>query len=159
MSYRIIVLAPSAGGKSTLMRYMRKNIRLNVAEMDEEIMKANNNVWPENHNHKNQVLIPRITKEIIQRKDIIYISSYAPVELIVEAKQVGFTVILLNLSVNELKKRNSGRMSEEKYGDVSDWFEMQAKGFKQLQAKGLVDQVIDGSKSTEEIAAQITEQL
>jgi guanylate kinase len=33
---KIIILAPSAGGKSTLMRYLREHTKLNVREMDEE---------------------------------------------------------------------------------------------------------------------------
>ncbi len=41
MSYKIMILAPSAGGKSTLTRYLREHTDLHVAETDEEVVKAN----------------------------------------------------------------------------------------------------------------------
>jgi len=37
-----MILAPSAGGKSKLMRYLREHSDLQVAETDEEVTKANN---------------------------------------------------------------------------------------------------------------------
>ena len=46
MSYKIIILAPSCGGKSSLMRYLREHTDLHIVETDEEVMKANNDVWP-----------------------------------------------------------------------------------------------------------------
>ena len=44
MNYKIIVLAPSCGAKSSLMRYLREHTDLQIAETDEEVMKANNDV-------------------------------------------------------------------------------------------------------------------
>ncbi len=82
MTYKIIVLAPSCGGKSSLMRYLREHTDLQIAETDEEVMKANNDVWPDN-DFKNQVLVPQTTKEIISRKNVIYFASYIPNDLLI----------------------------------------------------------------------------
>lgn len=59
MNYKIIILAPSAGRKSTLMQHLREHSKLKVAETDEEVTKANNGVWPDDE-YKNNVLILKL---------------------------------------------------------------------------------------------------
>lgn len=80
-TYKLIILAPSCGGKSSLMRYLREHTDLHIAETDEEVMKANNDVWPDDE-LKNKVLVPRTTNEIISRENVVYFASYIPTELI-----------------------------------------------------------------------------
>ena len=60
MNYKLIILAPSCGGKSSLMRYLREHTGLHIAETDEEVMKANDGVWPDDE-LKNKVLVPKTT--------------------------------------------------------------------------------------------------
>ena len=153
---KIIVLAPSAGGKSTLMRYLRHHTKLNVAEMDEEIVKANNNKWPSDDDYKNQVLVPKITKEIIEKDEVTYFTSYIPIHLVQKAKDNGFRIILLNLSLEQLIARNTERMKSEGYDDASRWFEIQLKGYKELQDAGLIDEVFDADIPTNKIADHIS---
>ncbi|HUD06604.1 MAG TPA: hypothetical protein VMR34_01835 [Candidatus Saccharimonadales bacterium] len=76
MSKKLIVLAPSLGGKSTLMRYLREHTDLVIAEMDEEVMKANNNTWPTDDDYKNKILVPKIVKEIIKKDKVIVMVQY-----------------------------------------------------------------------------------
>jgi len=154
MAYKLIILAPSAGGKSTLMRYMREHTGLHIAETDEEVMKANNDVWP-NDELKNNILVPQTTKEIINRDSIVYFASYIPVELIKEARINGFKVILLTISMEELVKRNKKRMQLENYQDATPWFAMQLDDYEQLKKYGLIDVVIDGTQTVEILAEQI----
>lgn len=155
--YKLIILGPSAGGKSTLMRYLRKNTDLRVVEMDEEIVKLNKGKWPTDDNYRNTVLVPKITKKVIDMDKVVYLSSYVPDNLAKEAKDGGFTVVLLDVSLEQLKERNAKRMEEEKYGSVASYFNMQLKGFERLRSKGLMDKVIDGHKSTEKIAEDIAQ--
>jgi len=153
--YKIIVIGASTGGKSTLMRYLRQHTDLVVAEMDEEIVKLNGNKWPTDDDYRNTVLVPKITKEIIDKDKVIYISSYVPDELAEEAKRKGFVIVLLEVSLEQLKERNAKRMVEEGYESVATYFDVQLNGFKQLKEKGLIDKTIDGHRSTEMIAEEI----
>jgi len=154
MSYKLLVLAPSAGGKSTLMRYLRKNSDLVVVEIDEEIMKANNNTWPTDEEYNK--LIPQITAEVISRENIIFFMKDIPIELVKQAKQSGFKVVLLKLTLEQLLGRNKNRMLEEGYEDASMWFKDQLEELDIIGQEGLVDMIIDGNLDTEEIAKEIT---
>lgn len=154
MSYKLLVLAPSAGGKSTLMRYLREHTDLLVAETDEEVMKANNDIWPDNE-LKNTILIPQTTKEIIARKAVVYLASYLPDELIKLARSNGFKVILLELTIDQLQRRNKQRMQVEDYQDAAPWIRMQLDNFTNLKEAGLIDKVIDGNQAVEALAQKI----
>ncbi len=109
MNYKLIILAPSCGGKSSLMRYLREHTDLHIAETDEEVMKANNDVWPDDE-LKNKVLVPKTTNEIITRENVIYFASYIPTELLQKAKKKGFKIIVLETPLEVLNKRNTNRM-------------------------------------------------
>ena len=151
MNYKIIVLAPSCGGKSSLMRYLREHTDLQIAETDEEVMKANNDVWPDN-DLKNQVLVPQTTKEIISRKNVIYFASYIPDDLLIETKQKGFKIVILEVPLKILIERNKKRMAEEKYDDVSPWFSGQLDNFRELKSKGIMNYSINGNQDIEKVA-------
>jgi len=155
MNYKIIILAPSAGGKSTLMRYLRKHTQLSIAEMDEEVMKANGNKWPSDDNYKNQVLVPKVTENIMKSERVIYIASFVPEDLIRKAKDNEFKVILLELSLEQLQERNTERMKTEGYADTSPWFQVQLEGYKKLSDSALADIVINGNQPTSEIASEV----
>ena len=76
--YKIIVIGASTGDKSTLMRYLRQHTDLVVAEMDEEIVKLNGNKWPTDDDYRNTVLVPKITKEIIDKEAKRYFVVFNP---------------------------------------------------------------------------------
>ena len=154
MAYKLIILAPSCGGKSTLMRYLREHTKLHIAETDEEVMKANNNVWPDDE-LKNKVLVPQTTRVIISLDSIVYFASYVPDELLIEARARGFKVILLEINMESLIARNKNRMSIENYQDATPWLKMQLDTFERLKKAKLIDEVIDGMQTVEEIAKQL----
>lgn len=156
MSYKLIVLAPSCGGKSSLMRYLRENTHLEIAETDEEVMKANNDVWPDD-DLKNKVLVPQTTREIITKGRVVYFASYVPTGLLKEAVEMGFMITVLQLSLDELLRRNTKRMNEEGYDDVSQWLKGQLSNFKQLADDGMVNHKINGNRPIENVAAEILE--
>lgn len=155
MNYKLILLAPSAGGKSTLMRYLREHTDLHVLETDEEVMKANNNVWPEDNSYKDQVLLPKITEEVIKQDNVLFIASYIPTNLIRKARQQGFKVIVLKITLEELQRRNAKRMDQESYEDANPWHKGQLEDYKRLSEEGLIDGTIDGHQSTSQIAEEI----
>ena len=155
MAYKLIILAPSCGGKSTLMRYLREHSNLDIAESDEEVMGANNDIWPSDHDLKNKILIPLITKEIIKSDSVIFFASYIPEDSIREARDKGFKVALLDISMEELIQRNKKRMAQENYQDATPWFAMQLDDYEQLKKSGLIDTKIDGAKNVEKLSKEI----
>ncbi len=154
MNYKLIILAPSCGGKSSLMRYLREHTDLHIAETDEEVMKANNDVWP-NDELKNKVLVPKTTNEIITREHVIYFASYIPTELLQKAKDKGFKIIVLETPLSVLRERNEKRIKEEGYDDVSQWFEGQLDNYEDLVKDHIVDKTINGNQAVEKVVAEI----
>lgn len=154
MSYKLIILAPSCGGKSSLMRYLREHTDLHIAETDEEVMKANNDVWPDNE-LKNKVLVPKTTNEIITRENVIYFASYIPTELLQKAKDKGFKIIVIKTPLEVLKKRNTNRMKTEGYDDVSPWFKGQLDNYKSLVESHIIDQAINGNQDVEKVVKAV----
>lgn len=153
---KIILLAPSNGGKSTLMRFMRKHTELNILEMDEEVMKENGDKWPADNNYKDLVLVPKIVERILDEDNVLYMASYVPEELLIRARVSRFKVLLLDVSIEELNRRNKQRMTTEDYADASPWLRLQLDTFNKLKDKELIDMVIDGGSSTKDIAAVIS---
>jgi adenylate kinase family enzyme len=155
MSKKIIVLAPSAGGKSTLMRYLREHTLLNILEMDEEVMKVNNDMWPNDNKYKDDVLVPEIVKNILMYDEVVYLASYVPEELIRIAREKKFLIVLINVSLSELELRNKKRMGQENYDDSTSWLQLQLETFQKLIKVGLIDKQINGQEATKEIAKDI----
>lgn len=155
MSYKLLILAPSAGGKSTLMRYLREHTEFEIAETDEAVMKANSGMWP-NDEIKNKVLVPITTEEIISRSQVIYFASYIPDELIKDAKSKGFKLILIDLTIEQLLARNKKRMSEENYQDATPWLQTQLDNFARLKNDKMFDAVINGDQPIELLSKQIS---
>ena len=137
-----------------MMRYLREHTELHIAETDEEVMRANDSVWPDD-DLKNKVLIPKTTNEILSRENVIYFASYIPAELIRKAKRQDFKIIVLEIPLEELLKRDNKRMVEENYESVSQWFAGQLDNFQDLEKQSLVDQIIDGHKPIEQLAEEI----
>lgn len=150
----IIVIAPSVGGKSTLMRYLRNNTDLKIAEIDEELLASNENVWPDNDLIHGK-LIPEITRRVVSGNYDIFFTKDTPADLVSEAKDLGATIVVLSLKIDQLLARNTMRINEEGYDDASPWLEGQIDQLKQLEDSGIVDVSIDGNLTTEEIASKL----
>lgn len=153
--YKVIMVGPQLVGKTTLVRYFRAHTDLPVLELDEEIMRLNNGVWPKDDNYKNQILVPKIENDIKNRKNSIFVTSYFSKENIKDAKQNGFKVIQLELGIKKLKNRNVYRMKHEGYDDASKWFQQNLRYQKQIQKEGLVDKMIYTDKAVEKVAREI----
>ena len=137
------------------MRYLRQHSSLNIREMDEEVMKANNDIWPDDNAYKDQVLVPKVLQEILQMKGVIYLTSYVPEELLKEARNHDFKIVLLDISLEELQRRNQERMKVEGYADATPWLQLQLDTFARLSKDGLIDVIVEG----ENLAPVIAEEL
>lgn len=154
---KAIVVGTSLSGKTTLIKYLRKNTKLNVREIDEELTQLNGGHWPKDDNYKNTVLVPQIKENILSNDDILFFTNahYFTSSDLVAAHQKGFKVVQLFVDKEELEKRNKNRMKNEGYEDHSQWFDSMLQYQKEIKNKGLVDKVIETNKLVEMIAQEL----
>jgi len=151
-----MILAPSAGGKSTLMRYLREHSDLHVAETDEEVIKANDGQWPSD-DYKDKVLLPKTTGEIISQNNVVYLVKDIPKGLLQKARANGFKIIVLKLTLEQLSERDSKRIKEESYVSAARWFKGQLDYLDSLDNENLIDGYIDGNLPTAQIANEVVD--
>ncbi len=153
---RILVIGPQLSGKTTLVKYLRSQVSTPISEIDEEILKANGGIWPKDNKYKDEVLVPKIYENISQSESIIFFANYfEPISLLEQFKLKKFKVLMLKLSHEEMLKRNELRIEYEGYDDASEWLLGQLKNHEKIEKLNLVDETLDATKSTEELAELI----
>jgi hypothetical protein len=150
---KLLVIGSQLSGKTTLVRYLRKHIARPVYEIDEEILKSNNNEWPADNKYKDEVLIPEIYRSIALKENVIlFINLAFPVTILQQFKDNGFKIVLLKLDRGEISRRNNYRMEHEGYEDATPWIDGQLANYEETREQGLIDKEIDATESTESIA-------
>ena len=98
-------------------------------EIDEELTRLNNGVYPADNEYKVKVLTPRIVNSILKQKEIIFFTNtnYFSISDLRGAHKNGFTIIQLHLSLAEATKRNWYRVNNEGYSDLSEWLNIKSK--------------------------------
>lgn len=154
---KAIVIGASVSGKTTLVRYLRRNTDLLVLEVDEELTRINNGQYPEDVNYKHNVLAPKIIEDILSRDNIVFFTNtnYFTVKDLKTAKVKGFKIIQMELNLDQLKKRNEDRVKSEGYDDLSQYFGGMAKYQKDIRDKGLVDKIINVNQPIENVAGEL----
>lgn len=152
---RLLIIGTQLAGKTTLVNYFRKHTNIAVTEIDEEILKRSDNTWPKDLQYKEDVLVPEIINELILKENIILFASYLSKPLIYKLKENKYKIVILEVSRDEIARRNSVRTSIEKNDDTSRWMvgEIELQGY--LEQNGLVDGYIDAEAPTETIAEKI----
>lgn len=150
---KLLVIGPQLSGKTTLVRHLRKHTNLTVSEIDEEILSANDGVWPDDNIYKDEVLVPEIYKRIAEQEDIVFFANYfAPLSQVQIFRDAGFTVVLLELPYEEMLRRNKQRVEQEGYEDATQWLMGQLENHKDILEAGLVDKTLDATLPTAKIA-------
>lgn len=157
MVNKSLIIGSSLAGKTTLIKFLRGNFNIEVQEIDEELNRLNGGTFPKDMEYKNNVLIPKIKQEVLNKDKIIFFANvhYFTPEDIVVARQRGFKIILLHVDRDELETRNKYRVKNEGYKDQSQWFNAQLQHQKEIIDKGLVDRVIETNRSVEDIAQEL----
>lgn len=158
---KAIIIGTSLAGKTTLIKYLRNTTKLPVSEMDEELTRLNNNVYPTDDNYKHSVLTPKVVNSILDLNEIIFFTNtdYFTPQNLREARKKGFKVIQLLLNIEELQRRNEFRVKNEGYSDLSKWFEGMIKYQENIKLEGLVDKEIVATKPVEDIANELLREL
>lgn len=152
---KLLVIGTQLAGKTTLVTFLKKHSDVPVTEMDEEILKRNNNTWPKDLAYKENVLVPQIINTVLQKDNIVFFASYLSKPLIRELKQNNFKLLILEISRGEIVKRNSKRTATEKKDDTSRWMVGEIKLQDELEEEGIVDGYIDAEQPTEVIAQKL----
>jgi len=152
-----IVIGASLSGKTTVARYLRANTNISVSEMDEELTQLNSGKYPINIKRKHKSLAPKIIKDLLNRENVLFFTNadYFSLNDLRKAKNKGFKIIQLELSLNELNKRNKNRVKSEGYDDLNEWLEGMVIYQEKIRNAGVVDIIIDASISVEKISEKI----
>ena len=154
---KAIVIGTSLSGKTTLVRFLKEKTDFPLIEVDEELTRANSGTYPLDNKQKHTVLIPKIIKRVLNSNDIVFFTNtdYFTFEDLATARRNGFFIIQLSLDSEQLLKRNKFRVENEGYSDLSQWLERMVNYQTAIREKRLVDNIIDASQSTEEIATEL----
>jgi len=129
--------------------------------MDEELTKLNNGKYPTDVEHKHKNLAPKVIKDLLNKKDVLFFTNtdYFSLDDLRKAKDKGFKIIQFELNLDELNRRNKNRVKNEGYDDLSEWFEGMVVYQEKIRNAGAVDIVIDASLSVERISEEIQRAL
>ena len=151
---KIIVIGASLSGKTTLIRYLKSIANFPILEIDEELTRLNGGTYPLNNKYKHQVLTPQIIKGVLERQQVIFFTNtdYFTNQDLKKAKKKGFLIVQLDLSLEQLQKRNENRVKVEGYSDLSQWLDGMVKYQTKTRKEGLVDKVINADQPTKSMA-------
>lgn len=158
---KAIIIGTSLSGKTTLIRLLRTKTNLPISEMDEELTLLNRGKFPSDYKLKYEIVAPKVINKILNREEIVFFTNtdYFTIKDLSHAKKLGFKIIQLQLSLEELIKRNESRMKNEGYDDMGQWLEGMLEYQAEIKDAGLVDKDIDANKSTELIAEELIEYI
>ena len=158
---KAIIIGTSLSGKTTTVRYLRENYDFNIGEIDKELTNINGGSFPEDTERKQKSLAPKIIKQILKSAKILFFTNtyYFSDQDLIDARKRGFKIIQLNVSLDELKKRNDYRVKNEGYEDMSRWLEGMNDYQERISRKGLVDKKIDATQSTSKIVENLLDYL
>ncbi len=152
---KILIIGTQLAGKTTLVKYMKAHTDAVVTEIDKEILIRNSNSWPKNKEYIDNVLIPEIIKQILQQERIIVFASYLSKDYIHLLKQENFKIVILEISREEIIKRNKDRVLAINRDNASHWIVGEIELQEDLEKEGIVDGYIDAEQPTKIIADTI----
>ncbi len=152
---KLLILGTQLAGKTTLVKYLKQNTDLPVTEIDKEILIRNNNTWPKDRHYIESVLFPEIISQLLQKEDIIVFASYLSKDYIHLLRQNDFKLFILEISRDEIAKRNLKRVQEIEKDNTSQWIVGEIELQQDIEREGIVDGYLDAEQPTITIAEKI----
>lgn len=158
---KTIIIGTSLSGKTTLVRYLRKNTDLNVEEIDEQLTALNGGSYPVNVDEKMLVLLPKVISKVLRESDIVFFTNtdYFSEADLINARKLHFKIVQLIIDKEELIRRNKERVKNEGYEDMSQWLEGMLEYQSKIFAAGLVDKMIEANQPIEKLAQEVLSYL
>jgi hypothetical protein len=148
----IIIGAPNSG-KTTQINILRSKYNLHILELDEELVKLNDGKWPGDYKYRNLTLLPKVIENISSLDEAIFFTSYFDIPTLSRLKLKGYKILLIQVPELELLKRNESNIGTE--WDKSSHIKDNLKYQEDLINSNLIDNIINGLKSPDDIAFEI----
>lgn len=155
---RLFVVGAPCSGKSTVAAFLRDEFRVNAIDVDDEILRLNDGVWPSDLDTKNEVLLPRVLNEALQMESVVLFNSYLFVSHAAQLREAGFRILLLEVPEEELRRRDASRFAKEGWTNI-EWFDWHQSVISELRAHGFIDQVIPGDQEVRAVARAISDEV
>lgn len=157
---KAIVIGASLSGKTALVKRLRDVIDIPISEVDEELAKLNSGIFPEDVDYKHNVVFPKVAELILNKQDILFFTNtdYFTVEQLREAKEKGFKIIQIGVSLNVLKQRNVVRKNSG-YDDLEQYLKDMVEYQNDIKERNLVDYVINGEQEVEKVICDLLDIL
>jgi hypothetical protein len=149
---RLFVLGAPCAGKSTVAELLGRR-DIHVIDTDDEIVRLNGSVWPDIET-KNERFVPIVLETAAALREVVLFNSYMPLDHTRRLRAGGFAVALLQVSEDELLRRDRRRLAREGWTNV-EWFDWHQSVITEHCAAGLIDHLIDGERDPAAIAQEL----
>lgn len=149
---KLLVVGAACAGKSTIAVYIRGVLELKAVDIDDEIVRLNGGTWPDIPT-KNEVVMPKVMEELAAAKDVLVFGN-PRLEEVQFLRRAGFKVVLLEVSSEELRRRDAIRLAEEGWTNIQ-WLDYNQATLNEMQVHNLFDHAISGERDVGSIAADI----
>lgn len=105
---KVLLLGLTGSGKSTISKDIAKKYNLIVVEADDEVIRLNNGLWPEDEALINKYF-DQTSLKILHEDNVLYVISWMDKAEILKFVANGFKVIELHAQLEELIKRKINR--------------------------------------------------
>lgn len=145
---RLFVLGAPCSGKTTVAGLLRGGAAT-IVDVDDEMVRRNGGVWPAIE--AKDRLLGDVLEAAATEDEIVVLNSYMPLERTRWLRAHGFAVVLLDVPVAELRRRDDVRMAAEGWTN-REWADWHQDRIEEHRDADLVDHVVDGGRPAGEVA-------
>ena len=154
---KLFIFGAQCAGKTTIVRSLATKTHLPIIEMDDEIMRLSGGSWPKDLKYKEEKLDPQVYHMVENMGDVIFFENHMSIKQTRKFKEAGFSVLLIEVTREELLRRNEQRVREEMYDDASKWIELQLENIIQLKKNHLIDLTLNGEQPVDRVVQELLE--
>ena len=123
---KLLLLGITGSGKSTISEPIGQSLGLKVLEVDQEVIRLNNDLWPKDEDIIDKYMLA--TNDVALHMDhVLYVTSWLSKESAKQFYEKGFKIIELHASFEELLRRKIKR--DKPAQDQIDRFKENSRGY------------------------------
>lgn len=151
---KLFILGASASGKTSLANRLRETTKAQIVDIDDAILELNHGVWPDIET-KNSFFLPKVIEQACRLPNVVLLNSYMPLRLLKRLRSTGFSIVLLEVSIEELKRRQALREKDEGWTNMR-WVDWNEKAITDIKRSGFINRTISGKQDVDSIIREIT---